>query len=164
MADSCERCDGQGFRYVRGGIQARAELCSCREQCATCRGRRFVVVARDGYEFADDCPDCEALRQRVVAYNQARIPGDYAQKHLGGYIASAGNQREVKGRALQFQKRFLPAESRGLLLVGRPGTGKTHILCSMLHVWTIQNGFRARYIDFPHLLAEIRATFGSRRD
>ena len=137
-------------------------MCACREPCAECDGSRFVVATDGAYEVAKPC-ECAALHERVRAFNSAHIPSGYGDKALAGFDHRGGNQKEIKTRLLQYQKRFDPADARGLLLLGAPGTGKTHVMCSLVAYLTLERGVRCLFVDFFHLTARIRATYGKDR-
>ena len=53
--------------------------------------------------------------------------------------------------------------SRGVLLHGKPGCGKTHLLAATLRWLALEKGISCRYVEFMLLLSDIRAGFGSNR-
>ena len=61
--------------------------------------------------------------------------------------------------ASRFAIGFSPGE-RGILYYGQPGTGKTHLVVAVLRYLIINRGVRARFVEFAHLVADLRATFG----
>lgn len=160
MTPSCELCHGLGYVHVLGGDFARAEVCACRSACDQCHGERFVLVRRDGYELAQPCA-CQDGFLRVRYYTEAGIPAGYGRKSVGDYNPGGGSQGEVKTRLARYQERFTPAESRGLLLWGPSGTGKTHLVSAVLSYLCLERGIRCRFVDFFHLTSRIRSTFDS---
>ncbi|MBQ4335267.1 MAG: ATP-binding protein, partial [Myxococcaceae bacterium] len=49
--------------------------------------------------------------------------------------------------------------SRGFVISGPVGTGKTHLLCATIHWLTLEAGFSARYVEISFLYSEIRNGF-----
>ena len=161
----CERCGGIGYIVGARGETAIADVCDCHQDCKTCNGSRFVFAVEDGYEVAVPCP-CRGVFDRVACFNAAGIPGDYGQKGIADFVIpqgkAAGNLGRVKELVLQYQKHFDPETSDGLLLIGPPGTGKTHLMCGLLNYLCLQEGVRCRFVDFFHLTDRIRSTFNKR--
>jgi DNA replication protein DnaC len=44
----------------------------------------------------------------------------------------------------------------GLVLHGKVGTGKTHLMSAILRRLCLENGVQARFVDFTHLLSDIK--------
>jgi len=97
-------------------------------------------------------------------FNEAQIPNGYGEKTIPGFVdQGGGNQGEIKTRLARYQAQFELGTSRGVVLVGQPGVGKTHLVCGLVHYFTLELGIRCRFADFFHLTDRIRATF-DRRD
>ncbi len=160
----CERCGGLGYIVGARGENAVADVCDCQQDCRICSGSRFVFAVEDGYDVAVAC-ECRGVFNRVACFNAAGIPADYGQKGLADFVhhgGSGSNQGRIKELVLQYQKHFDPETSDGLLLIGRPGTGKTHLMCALLNYLCLQEGVRCRFVDFFHLTDLIRSTFDKR--
>ncbi|MHB1846311.1 MAG: ATP-binding protein, partial [Deltaproteobacteria bacterium] len=52
-----------------------------------------------------------------------------------------------------------PKTKKGIGLWGRPGTGKTHLLCAALQHLTLERGIPCRYVEVSFLFSEIREAF-----
>ena len=157
MSD-CARCGGIGYTVRQAGDHARADVCVCQQECDHCDGARYRIVDDEGYDIAVPC-ECSGVFTRVGYFNDAGIPADYGTKTLAAFRHLSGNQGRIKEAVLQYQKHFDPETSDGLVLVGAPGTGKTHLVCALLNYLCLQEGLRCHFIDFFHLTARIRATF-----
>jgi DNA replication protein DnaC len=134
--------------------------------CPTCEDEGFVFL-RDtrGYRYAKPCPTCSALDHRLKAFNLAQIPARYQHADFEHNDPSSQTFQEafasfnqVKYKIYMFSRGFAPGQ-RGFLLHGAPGTGKTHLLCSVIHYLTLKMGHQARFVEFTHLLSEIREQF-----
>jgi DNA replication protein DnaC len=93
------------------------------------------------------------------AYRQARIPRKFLQKSLQTFIAKSSRQKDVLGASRGFVQTFRGNASdhpgKGLLLVGREGTGKTHVAVAILKE-VIQKGYTGLYWNVPELFLELR--------
>lgn len=61
--------------------------------------------------------------------------------------------------AQQFVRKFHEGR-RGLLFYGRSGAGKTHLTTAILRYLVLNLGIRVRFVEFLHLLGDLRAAFG----
>jgi DNA replication protein DnaC len=161
LAQPCEACQGLGYTHVKGDETARLGVCGCVESCPKCQGSRYLVVEEQGYSAARPC-ECLAAFERVQRFNGAGIPMGYGQKSLPSYQNLGGNQSKLKMQLLHYQKHFDPKTAKGVLLMGAPGTGKTHLACALVNYLTLERGVACRFVDFFHLTGRIRATYDGR--
>ncbi|MFT7581055.1 MAG: DNA replication protein DnaC [Myxococcota bacterium] len=157
----CNQCHGTGYQVGHRGEFAHAAVCVCQAECTICGGSRFVRMIEDGYEVAKVC-SCAHLVERVQRFNEARIPAGYADKTVGGFIHGKKDPSlaEAKRWFMEFQRRKLDASgASGVLLVGTPGVGKTHLMASVLNYLTLQKGIACRFVDFFELTGRIRETY-----
>jgi DNA replication protein DnaC len=160
MARDCEICGGVGYLIGRRGELAHASLCSCQATCSECKNLRFVLGVEDGYEVARPC-GCTTLLERMRLYNEAGIPGAYADRHLANFIPGANDTlAEAKARMGVFRTADDVSSQRGVLLLGGPGLGKTHLVVGLITHLTLQRAIACRFVDFYQLCARIRSTFG----
>ncbi len=98
----------------------------------------------------------EALTRDLLA--GARIPTRYAKCGFDTFT-SYPNDRLLSAvaRSEAFARAF-PVVEKGLLFIGPPGIGKTHLAVSALRA-VVEKGCRGVYYDTRSLLAEIRAAF-----
>jgi|TARA_B100000586_G_scaffold267401_1_gene242022 DNA replication protein DnaC len=89
----------------------------------------------------------------------ARIPPRYRDCELASFVTYENEQllRAVE-KARQFIELF-PVVDKGLLLIGPPGIGKTHIAVATLRQVVLDKGVRGLYYDTRSLLSTIRATY-----
>jgi DNA replication protein DnaC len=74
------------------------------------------------------------------------------------FEATNAEQRAVKHWLLAFQSGGMPG-GRGILMLGNPGIGKTHLLTGILRFLVLERGLDCRYVDAFHLLEQLKATF-----
>lgn len=163
MNRQCSLCHGHGYLIAADGEKARASVCRCREECPSCRGERFVVLVERGYEVAAPC-ECVTLFERVRLFNAAGLPAGYGSKTVAEFRHGRGEHTlgRAKTRFMQYEKKADFEAARGVLLVGPPGVGKTHLLAALVGYATLERGIACRFVDFFDLTARIRDTY--RRD
>ncbi len=125
--------------------------------CERCHDTGWCAAATD----ATRVERCECWRQGVVQtlLSGARIPPRYRDCELASFVTYENEQllRAVE-KARQFIELF-PVVDKGLLLIGPPGIGKTHIAVATLRQVVLDKGVRGLYYDTRSLLSTIRATY-----
>lgn len=172
---TCPTCLGRHVVTTEGRTQAVARRCpTCFEVCPRCGG--------DGYAFQNDWTgspvsvpcSCLDIDRRIGAYNDATVPRRYVSASLwpfpGGAVDGRGRalavgtaqvNDSVKRALLDLGRRtqgFAPGD-RGIGLIGPVGCGKTHLMAGLVRALTLDNGVDCRFVEFTHLLAELRAGF-----
>jgi len=170
--EACSECDRRRFVIEPRGDRARARICeACFASCPACDGEEFRYVRDDrGYRYAQRCEVCGALRERIEAFNSAHIPARYHDRDatLERFETQderdepIGNLPEIKMRLFRWVQAFEPGD-RGFLLHGAVGTGKTHLLAAIVRHLTLQKGISSRFVEFTHLLSNLREQFDEGR-
>jgi len=101
------------------------------------------------------------VRDRTVdlRLRDARIPPRYQRCTLDSFVTY---QNEELLRAMASARRFcdgFPVVERGLMFIGPPGIGKTHIAVAVLRDVVRRTGARGLYYDTRALLRDIRSTY-----
>jgi DNA replication protein DnaC len=126
--------------------------------CSLCDDTGWKTIEVEGVPRVTRC-DCrrEALVEQRL--RDARIPPRYQRCDLDNFLIY-DNERLV--RAVETAKRFastFPATTKGLMLIGPPGIGKTHIAVAVLRQVIKATGARGYYYDTRALLRDIRSTY-----
>ena len=148
------------FVLERAGDWAIAKATASVETCPECHGTglHHTLVEQHGrsYEVATPCPRGKHS-ERAAAFNQAHVPAVHAQATFASYRPS----NEEQARALQVAKDFAVRwpQSRGFILSGPVGTGKTHLLAATLKHLALELGVKVGYQEISLLYAQIRRGF-----
>lgn len=154
----CPRCRGDGYGVARAGAYAVAHPCSCLVACPDCRGTGFVATSDQPRAPRRRCR-CQGLTSRIAAFNEAHIPARHATSTRSGFKAT-GPRTSGFVKVADWLTRFDPTgENRGLVLWGEVGRGKTHLAVAVLRELAFTRGVRVKFVEFSHLLADLRAGF-----
>lgn len=73
----------------------------------------------------------ELSNKNICAYESAGVPRRFWNSEIENYLAETKEKNEVVVMVNEFMTSAF-RESTGLILIGKPGTGKTHLACSVL--------------------------------
>lgn len=133
------------------------------EACPRCGGTGWRVVESHGLSAAERC-DCVQKMAAGKALQHAKIPPLYSLSSLDNFSLPHGNDIAYRGlsHALtlvrSYAREFPVCDKPGLLLIGEPGTGKTHLAVAALRI-LISRGFDGLFYDYQQLLETIRAGY-----
>lgn len=148
------------IRFIGGQDHVRAERSPSQTPCPLCDDVGFTFrVDEQGYQVADPCR-CQTLDRTIKIIANAQLPGRYAHKTFETYTPLNHFQGRAWAAARQFVAEFTPGQP-GLMFYGEPGVGKTHLMVAALRALVVSQGVRVRFVEFVHLLADLRAGFNT---
>ena len=137
------------------------------------------VFAVLGKELKSGCPECsriarekteaaelanKAMEMRLAMERKlgaALIPRRFVSKTLDGYTTSTAEQRKALNTCRRYAAEFpeIAESGRCLLLLGKPGTGKTHLSVAIANEIMAKSSATAVYRTIGAVLQSIRASY-----
>ena len=127
-------------------------------ECRECGGSGWRARHDEGVRRVERC-GCWRRQVAQTLLAEAGIPPRYQKCSFSTFITYPNEKlRHAMQKARAFAEAF-PVVEKGLLLIGRPGIGKTHLAVATLREVVLGKGARAVYFDTRTLLSTIRSTF-----
>ena len=133
------------------------------ENCPDCNGTGFVIVHNEEVSGAQRC-NCEAKSRAAGLEEKAQLPPLYQNASIENFSLPRDNMMAHRDLATvlleikSFVREFPSAKRPGLLLIGEPGTGKTHLAVAALRM-LMARGFAGLFCDYQTLLDTIRGGY-----
>ncbi|HLK70235.1 MAG TPA: ATP-binding protein [Bryobacteraceae bacterium] len=133
-------------------------------ECPKCGGLGFIIVEGASVSGAKPC-DCRFRGKTERMEGRAQIPPLYRNTSFDNFVVP-GPENPIARRELtnvlmtvkNFVRDFPNPSRPGLLLIGEPGTGKTHLAVSALRR-IVEKGFECLFWDYQTLLNSIKAGY-----
>jgi DNA replication protein DnaC len=137
--------------------------------CPKCNGTGFIIVEGANVSGAKPC-DCRFTGRAVRMEERSQIPPLYRNTSFENFSVPGPDnpiaRRDLTNILLAVKNyvRDFPNESRpGLLLIGEPGTGKTHLAVAALRK-ILEKGFECLFCDYQTLLNNIKSGYDAASD
>jgi DNA replication protein DnaC len=147
----CPRCKGAGIEVRAAGEVARAKVCACVPVCPVCDGTGRVDLLENGHAAVARCR-CRMLHDRATLFDRAQIPARHARSTFESFDKNEGTGLGFTKVWAWLQQYKPGTENRGLVLWGKVGRGKTHLLVALLRELVFRHGVETRFIEFSRLL------------
>lgn len=152
--NGCKRCGDLGIEWAVDNLlgEMRSSLCLCVVHCG-CEDGWIYYTDDDGYDWSKQCL-CSVTEEKVTRLNAARFPASHKPTPL---FSDWSDEQEELFDWLQHKwfKAYKP-QARGFVLTGSVGTGKSHVLMSVLQVLAQYKKTRVRYAEVKSLLTELQ--------
>jgi DNA replication protein DnaC len=131
--------------------------------CPECNGTGYKIVERDEVSGAVRC-ECVAADRAARLEFGSNIPPLYANASFENFLLSRENPigyrelTEVYLAVRGYARDFPNTKKPGLLLMGDPGTGKTHLAVAAFRA-IMAKGFEGLFFDYQNLLDRIRSGY-----
>jgi DNA replication protein DnaC len=134
--------------------------------CPECHGTKLKLVTvpskRDPTRLRETfvhC-DCYFADRSVRLLKASQIPARYAHCTLDN-IEIVNQSLSSAVSDIKHFVQYYPTEKTGLLLMGRPGIGKTHLAVAAIQYLISQKGIACLFCDYRELLKEIQNTYNA---
>ena len=124
--------------------------------CPDCNGTGWKIVEREEVSGAVRC-GCAATERASRLFDGADIPALYEHASFDSF-SPRKELMNVFTMVRGFVREFPNSSRPGLLLMGDPGTGKTHLAVAALRA-ILAKGFEGMFVDYQNLLDRIRSGY-----
>ncbi|MFL6258693.1 MAG: ATP-binding protein [Thermoanaerobaculia bacterium] len=138
------------------------------EACPECGGRGWLVVPDGGAGTARPC-DCRKQNYQFGLLAAARIPERYQNRKISSFQVKGsaevqGQMLRARFEAQRYVNDFLSLRNEiggraGLLFMGPPGVGKTHLAVSILSEIIERYAISGRFVELNEFVGQMKATF-----
>lgn len=136
----CPNCEGRGWIFEADGTAGTARPCSCQFESLA---PRLMQGAHIPSRY-DSCnfKSFDIHAPSAAAKDQLLQAKTLSQRYVDGFVGEEGAFAET-----------------GLIFIGPPGVGKTHLAVAVLKELISRYRVRGLFVDFTSLIHEIQSTF-----
>ncbi len=159
---NCGLCKGKHYVFGSQGSLAVARACDCVSACDQCGGSGRVVLESEEGTRLCRCK-CQKLPDRIERFNRSGIPSRHFEASFGNFDIGGGCASGWD-KTKKWAESYVPGTTnQGLVLHGKVGRGKTHLLVAAIRALTLDHGVHVRFVEFTHLLGELKKGFDEGR-
>ncbi|MDD5773812.1 MAG: ATP-binding protein [bacterium] len=129
------------------------------EICPKCNGAGWEVVKEDDVEAVKRC-SCFYSRISERLLIESRIPKRYQHCDFESFYELTSSLGQAKKIASDFVREY-PVVQAGLIFIGQPGAGKTHLAVAIIKELIKQKCIPCAFYDFRDLLKEIQNSYNA---
>jgi len=129
-------------------------------ECTLCDGTGWRPVQKGEWRAVEPCA-CQTSPHEADWYmERAHIPPRFRQCCFEDFFASTDNSslQMALVKARGFAENF-PMVDKGLLFIGNPGVGKTHLTVAILRHLMTGKGIDCLFFSFPDLLEQLQESY-----
>lgn len=127
--------------------------------CALCEGTGWRPVERNGVRAVEPCPCQAQARNPDWWMERARIPARFQACDFDHFMTLGNHSLELaKLMAQKFTQEY-PLVDKGILFLGNPGVGKTHLTVAIMRELMIQKQVPCLFTSFPDLLERLQESY-----
>jgi DNA replication protein DnaC len=135
------------------------------EICPICEGTGWKNISTNARERRVTRCDCQLRARAESLLAAALIPRRYEHCELANYDTDFPGAHpslaEAHFTASNFARKCDPRGDKGLLIIGKIGTGKTHLAVGIIKELILNRGISCLFYDYRELLKEIQNSYNS---
>ncbi|MHB8214787.1 MAG: ATP-binding protein [Candidatus Sulfotelmatobacter sp.] len=144
QAQVCPLCEGTGWKTLPAGISSPKDKN---------KGRRVTRC------------DCQLRARNQTLLTAANIPRRYEHCELASYTTDFPGANPSLAfahlSACKFAQEYDPRDGTGLLIIGKIGTGKTHLAVGITKDLILNKGVSCLFCDYRELLKKIQNSYNA---
>lgn len=130
-------------------------------ECPLCDGTGWRPIQKGEWRAVEVCPCQKAPRDLSWWLERAHIPPRFQDSDFKDFaVLDNPSLQMAVVKARGFVERY-PLVEKGLLFIGNPGVGKTHLTVAILKQLMIQRGVECFFCSFLETLKQLEETYRS---